>query len=155
MSVGLIIVCFMFTCGCLAGIAVCIKEGQFVPAGIVGVLLVAGLLLFSSAYSPHADQAEKINDLRKEILSLKEEMKNLNPNNPAELAAVCLVGACALVAAVFFGIYGLVYLQAVIRRAEHADRAGCLPAVSGPEPVRALPEGPENGPYGAAAWHQG
>ena len=116
MNTALIAVIFLFVCGVLAGLAAAVKAGQYAGAGVLAVLLIAGLLLFASAYSPDNQSAA----IREEIAELKSEIETLkiNTDNPAELAAVCLFGAALLVGLVFFGIYGLMIIQHKIRRSE-------------------------------------
>jgi hypothetical protein len=154
---GLIAVMFLFVAGCLAGFASLIRAGEFFAAGFLAVLFVVALMLFSSVASPGG----QFDALKSEIADLKSQIETLKDmaNNPAYLAGICLTGASALAALVFCGVYGLMIIQAKIRRTERqeqAERAGYLSQGAGrqalvcrpePEPVKSLPEYQDDNRY--------
>ena len=135
MSMSFIAVIFLFLCFCLAGIAVLVKSGEFIPAGIIAVLMITGLLLFASAYTPNG----QLDSLKAEIVSLKNQIETMKDiaNNPAYLVGICMVGASCLVALVFFGVYGLLIIQAKIRHSERESVKAISQRQS--EPVQQIP----------------
>lgn len=161
MSMGIVAVIFLFLCGCLAALAVLIRSSEYFTAGFLAVLMIAGLMLFAGACSPDG-QTEA---LRSEISDLKSQIETLKDmaNNPAYLAGICLAGAAGIVALIFFGIYGLLIVQAKIRMAEKTGRSGrYLPQGAHavhqvpdcPEPAKAVPEYSQHDRY-AVTQYQG
>ena len=98
------------------GLFVLVRAGLVIPAGIVAFLAFLALLFLFDMQSPR----HEIESLRSEISALRSEIRNMN--NPAVLAGVCLAGASVLVGLVFFGVYGLMIIQAKIRRADRQER---------------------------------
>lgn len=122
--------------GASLGIFALVRGGQIIPAGIVGFLAFLALLMLFDMQSPQ----HEIESLKSEIESLKEQIHDLD--NPATLAGVCLAGAAGIVALVFFGVYGLMIIQAKIRRADRQERTerGGRYLYQGAQAVHQLPE---------------